>query len=150
MQNINQSLKVAIVGGSIAGLAAATSFIRLGATVNVFEKATPYFEGKGSSIGFCDIGLWQRLKGSRMIRVGQQAHRSQGAFVYGDLWNFWFSGLPSGTVSFSRPVTDLGDIESPSINGENFDLVIVADGGWSELRSKYFESTQPVFAGYQA
>jgi len=35
----------------------------------------------------------------------------------------------------------------PTIAGASFDLVIVADGGWSKLR-RYVTSTQPEYAGY--
>jgi hypothetical protein len=33
----------------------------------------------------------------------------QGAYFYGDLWRFWYEGLPSGCVKFGHPVTDQGD-----------------------------------------
>jgi len=40
-------LRVAVVGGSIGGLAAARVFHRLGASVKVFEKSPSSFEGRG-------------------------------------------------------------------------------------------------------
>ena len=81
-------LKVAIVGGSMGGLAAATAFLRLGAIVRVFEKSPAPFSDRGSSLGFCAVDSWQRLTGRRMIRRGTHASRAQGAFLYGDLWAF--------------------------------------------------------------
>jgi hypothetical protein len=63
---------VAIVGGSIAGLAAATAFLRLGFSVRVFEAADRPFYGRGGSIGYCNVELWQSLRGATMIRRGIQ------------------------------------------------------------------------------
>lgn len=142
-------LSVAIIGGSIGGLAAATAFHRLGWKVKVFEKAAS--QGLGGSLGFCDVQLWQRVKGERMIRRGTQASRMQGAFLYNDLWRFWFSALPEGTVEWGTIVTDLGDDPAkPTVKGETFDLAVIADGGWSSLRDKYFgTSREPEYAGYQ-
>lgn len=144
------AMKVAVVGGSIGGLAAANAFHRLGATVRVFEKSPSGFAGRGGSLGFCDVGLWQSLAGRRMLRRGVQSGRHQGGFFYGDLWQFWMDGLPPGTVVFNTAVESLGDnANQPSINGEAFDAVIVADGGWSRLRGLYFDKRQPEYAGYQ-
>lgn len=42
---VMEGIKVAIVGGSIGGLAAATALLRLGASVRVFEKSATPFAG---------------------------------------------------------------------------------------------------------
>lgn len=39
------------------------------------------------------------------------------------------------------------DVGRPTIDGEAFDLAILADGGWSKLR-RYVTSTMPEYAGY--
>lgn len=144
-------LKVAIIGGSIGGLAAANTYHRLGATVSVFEKSSTGFTGRGGSIGFCQVPLWEAVRGEPMMRRGERASRQQGGWVYGDLWTYLFEGLPRGVVRFGRAVDTLGDDPlRPRIDGETYDLAIVADGGWSELRGLYFERTRPVYAGYQA
>ena len=84
-----------------------------------------------------------------MIRRGVQASRQQGAFVYGDLWNFWYAALPAGTVIFNSAISDIGDdVTKPTVLGEVFDLAVIADGGWSQLRSKYFTRATPEYAGY--
>ncbi|KAJ3023776.1 UNVERIFIED_CONTAM: hypothetical protein HDU68_008459 [Siphonaria sp. JEL0065] len=141
--------EIAIVGGSLAGLAAATVLIRLGIIVTVFEKYNGSFENRGSSLGYVNIPLWEHLSGHQMIRRGTQMHRYQGAFYYGDLWRFWYSGLPEGTVKFGYTVTDLGeDPERPTIDGKTYDAVILADGGWSSLRSKYITKKQPEYSGH--
>ena len=128
-------MHVAIVGGSLAGLAAAVALNRLGILVSVFEKFPRGFEQRGSSLGFVDVPLWEHLRGIPMVRLGRRAHREQGAYYYGDLWKFLYNGLPEGCVKFGHTVTDLGDDEMhPTIDGKVYDVVIIADGGFSSLR----------------
>ena len=144
------STRVAVIGGSIGGLAAATAFHRLGATVRLFEKSPEELSKRGGSIGYCNVPLWESVRGGRMIRRGVRASRSQGAFWYGDLWRFWAEALPPGTISYGATVVDLGDDASrPTVNGQSYDLVVVADGGWSTLRGRYFGPAAPSYAGYQ-
>jgi 2-polyprenyl-6-methoxyphenol hydroxylase-like FAD-dependent oxidoreductase len=142
-------LNVAVIGGSLGGLAAANAFHRLGASVQVFEKFQHSFEQRGAGLGFVDVALWQHLRGAQMIRRGRQASRSQGGFFYGDLWQFLYAGLPEGCVKFNYTVQDLGeDTMRPTIDGTVFDIAIVADGGWSSLRHYVVGSKQPEYAGY--
>eukprot|EP00961_Rhodomonas_salina_P191292 2581115-Rhodomonas_salina.2 len=142
--------RVAVVGASLGGLAAANVFAQLpGFAVDVYERAASSFEDKGSGLGFVDVGLWQELRGVRMMRRGVQASRAQGAFFYGDLWKFLYQGLPSDTVHFGQRVENLGSnpSERPVIAGKEYDLVVAADGGWSGLRP-LVTSSMPVYAGY--
>ena len=142
-------MRVAIVGASLGGLAAANVFQQLGAQVKVFEKYSRNFSERGGGLGFVDVDMWQELRGVPMIRRGRRASREQGAFFYGDLWKFLFAGLPEGMVSFGYEIGDLGeDAAQPTIQGEVFDLAILADGGWSKLRRRYVTSSQPEYAGY--
>ena len=143
-------MNVAIVGGSLTGLAAANVFHRLGISVTVFEKFSRPLHDRGSSLGFVDVQLWEYLRGQRMTRMGAQAHRSQGAYYYGDLWRFLYEGLPEDCVKFNQIIHDLGvDPMKPTINDQVFDAVIVADGGFSSLR-KYVtgDDKQPEYAGH--
>ena len=48
-------MKVAVIGGSIGGLSAATVLHRLGCEVKVFEKSATPFKGRGGSIGYHGI-----------------------------------------------------------------------------------------------
>jgi 2-polyprenyl-6-methoxyphenol hydroxylase-like FAD-dependent oxidoreductase len=144
-----KDLRVAVVGGSIGGLAVAVALRRLGASVKVFEKGAESYKGRGGSMGYCDVPLWSRLRGAPMLRRGLPAHRSQGAYLYGDLWQFWMDALPPGTIRFGAEVHDLGeDTSTPRVEGEAFDLVVVADGGFSALRARYFDPAKPRYAGY--
>lgn len=102
-------MKVAVIGGSIGGLSAATVLHRLGCEVKVFEKSATPFKGRGGSIGYCNVPLWEEIAGRRMLRRGVQASRAQGAYVYGDLWNYWNDCLPAGTISYNQTITELGD-----------------------------------------
>ena len=143
--------RILIAGGGIGGLAAATAFARLGASVRIFEKAPTGFAGRGSSLGYVDNALWQRVTGRRMMRRGATASRQQGAYLYGDLWSYLAAGLPPSVFTYGAHVTDLGDdLARPTVNGEAFDLAVVADGGWSELRERYFGPERPEYAGWQA
>jgi len=145
-------MQVAIVGGSFTGLACANVLLRLGAIVTVFEKsATPFFN-RGSSLGYLDVQLWEYVRGdgSQMTRRGRRAHRSQGAFYYGDLWRYLYTGLPEGTVKFGSLVSGLGeDAARPTIDGTTYDLAIICDGGWSSLRERYLGiSRLPEYSGH--
>lgn len=144
-------MKVAIIGGSLGGLAAAHSFTRLGATATVFEKSTTTFEQRGACLGFVDVDMLQRIVGgSCFMRNGRPASLEQGGFYYGDVWNFLYSHLPEGTVKFGHTVDTLGDDpERPTVDGELFDVAVIADGGWSTLRRKYVDQEMPVYSGHQ-
>jgi 2-polyprenyl-6-methoxyphenol hydroxylase-like FAD-dependent oxidoreductase len=142
-------MRVAVVGGSIGGLAAAVALQRLGASVKVFEKGTQSDHGRGGSMGYCDVQLWSRLRGETMLRRGVPANRSQGAYLYGDLWRFWMDALRPQTVAFGVEVQDLGDdLSAPRVQGQAYDLAVVADGGFSALRARVFDSAEPRYAGY--
>jgi 2-polyprenyl-6-methoxyphenol hydroxylase-like FAD-dependent oxidoreductase len=97
-----------------------------------------------------------------MMRRGQRASRHQGSFFYGDLWKYLYEGLPENTVKFGRtvesltvndpvpddPVAAFGSSSTTpngerlprrrrptvSIGDETYDLVVVANGGFSTLR----------------
>jgi 2-polyprenyl-6-methoxyphenol hydroxylase-like FAD-dependent oxidoreductase len=144
------SYRVGIVGGSLAGLAAANALHRLGHSVHVYERLSSSLENRGSSLGYVDNALWHHVRGAPMMRLGRRAERSQGAYFYGDLWRFLYDGLPSGTVRFGSVVADLGPAlhEQPMIDGEVFDAVIIADGGFSSLRHHVNgHEQQPEYAG---
>lgn|GEM_PF-7115865 len=146
----NMPYHVGVVGGSLAGLAAANILHRLGHSVQVYEKYPASLETRGSSLGYVDNALWEYVRGASMMRMGRRAHRSQGAYYYGDLWRFLYDGLPPDTVRFGVTVSDLGPSPTaqPTINGEGFDAVIIADGGFSSLRHYVNgDAQQPEYAG---
>ena len=134
----------------MGGLACANLLTRLGASVSVFEKSEHTFEKRGACLGFVDVDMLQQIRGAPFIRNGRQASLDQGAFYYGDVWQFLYTGLPAGTVKFGRTVATLGeDTKKPSVDGEVYDIAIIADGGWSTLRVKYIETRVPEYTGHQ-
>jgi len=156
------NLKVAIIGGSLGGLAAANVFHRLGASVTIFEKQHSTMEARGACLGFVAVELWESIRGKRMTLPngrsvtrtpppdGRQSFENQGSFYYGDCWRFLYEGLPDGCIKFGQTVETIGDdTHTPMIDGEAFSLVVIADGGWSSLRSKYFDRERPEYTGYQ-
>ena len=118
--------------------------------MTVYEKYPGQFSSRGSSLGFVDISLWESVIGAKMTRMGKQAHRSQGAYHYGDLWKFLYEGLPDGTVKFGKTITTLGDdLTRPVVEGVEYDAVVIADGGWSSLRKLVTgDDKQPEYAGH--
>merc|ERR1712070_67043 len=144
-------MKVAVIGGSLGGLATANVFHRLGAAVTVFEKSATTFEKRGACLGFVDVDLLQRIVGgTRFTRHGRKASLEQGGFYYGDVWHFLYSGLPKGVVKLGCTVDTLGpDPDKPTVEGEVFDLAVICDGGWSTLRSKYVDQREPEYSGHQ-
>jgi 2-polyprenyl-6-methoxyphenol hydroxylase-like FAD-dependent oxidoreductase len=84
-------MNVAIIGDFLGGLAAANVFHRQGATVTVFEKSPSSLENRGGSLGFLDVGLWQKVRGSSLLRGGRQASYSDGLSYYGDMWKFLYA-----------------------------------------------------------
>jgi len=101
-----------------------------------------------------------------MMRRGQRASRYQGSFYYGDLWKFLYEGLPEDTVKFGRTIDSLtvndpsthGGMPTVSIGDEPYDLVVVSDGGFSNLRKYVLGDAssemnsrfmlEPEYAGY--
>ena len=94
------------------------------------------------------MGLWEELRGTQKLRHGKQASRAQGALYYGDHWRFFHAGLSRGTVRLGHTVQSLGnDTARPVVNGEVYDMAVIADGGWSGLRH-YFTQKVPFYSGY--
>jgi 2-polyprenyl-6-methoxyphenol hydroxylase-like FAD-dependent oxidoreductase len=147
--------RAAVVGGSLGGLAAAHALSQTGWTVDVLERSPQELRYKGSGLGFVHTQAWESLTQRPMMRRQRRASRAQGSFYYGDLWGFLYDGLPSDSVNvkFGKSVTELrGSVEAPMIEDQQYDLVVVADGGFSTLREHVFankdEIPQPEYAGY--
>jgi 2-polyprenyl-6-methoxyphenol hydroxylase-like FAD-dependent oxidoreductase len=168
--------RVAIIGGSLGGLAAAHALHQTGWLVDVYERATGPLQNKGSGLGFVHVPAWEALIHKTMMRRNRRASRDLGAFYYGDLWKFLYDGLPKDdgiVVKFGKTITELNNDGGKNLNesfdqqkqqknsnimvdGVSYDLVILCDGGFSALR-KYVlgnmndvnvDSAQPIYAGY--
>lgn len=90
-----------------------------------------------------DLQLLQSIRGSNQ--------RPKSTNYYGDVWDYLYKGLPAGTVLFNQNILSIGDVNSPEITTQHgtkkFDMVILADGGWSTLRKHVVEG-EPEYAGY--
>ena len=143
--------RVAIIGGSLGGLATANVLTNLGFDVTVYEKASEGYSHRGACLGFVDVEQLERVAGRPFCRNGRRASLDQGAFFYGDVWSFLYSSLPAGCVKFGHTVDDIGDDPNkPTIDGQVFDLVVISDGGFSTLRDRYIDSkAAPDYSGHQ-
>jgi 2-polyprenyl-6-methoxyphenol hydroxylase-like FAD-dependent oxidoreductase len=95
------------------------------------------FRNRGGSLGIVDVAAWEALRndGVPMMRRGRRANRAQGAYFYGDLWRYLWEGLPdNASVRYGKCVQGIGNVYNPVIDGIPYDLVVLADGGFSTLR----------------
>jgi len=154
--------QIAIVGASIGGLAAANVLTQLGASVTVLEQYESRFEDRGGGMN-ADVPLYQSIRQSDQLplhNMPQGVHllatiRPDSGIttvLYGDAWRYLYEGLPDGVVKFGVQVDYISDpdTERPGlIIGDvlhAFDLIVLADGGWSQLR-RYVTTAEPVYSG---
>ena len=70
--NLTMPFHIAIVGGSLAGLAAANGLHRLGHAVTVYEKFVAPLDTRSSSLGSVGNTLWGYVRGAPMLRLGRR------------------------------------------------------------------------------
>ena len=141
VQNLSQR-QAGVVGASLGGLSAALVLHQSGFKVTVYEKFPSGFEKRGGGLGGVDMRLMQAIAGSKTY-----PRSGSGGYFYGDLWQYFYEALPKGSVLFDQGVDSVGDVNEPTINGKKFDLVILADGGFSTLRDCVSKG-EPEYAGY--
>jgi 2-polyprenyl-6-methoxyphenol hydroxylase-like FAD-dependent oxidoreductase len=160
---------VAVIGGSLGGLAAANVLVQLGATVVVYEQFEHGFAERGSGINI-SMSLYQDIRQSsemmRLVDVAALVPNAKkpmddlfGAIptmkqaFYGDAWQYLAEELPRDTVQYASQIEELVDAKTNKpklvVDGttQAFDLIVLADGGWSALR-RHVTTTQPKYAGY--
>jgi 2-polyprenyl-6-methoxyphenol hydroxylase-like FAD-dependent oxidoreductase len=167
--------RVAIVGGSIAGCAAAVALSRVGCEVVVYERSRGDLLGRGMGIGIPPTAFEELVSEGfldRQLPSYRNDHRvwlTNGPELghirwrqpfpalftsWGVVWRALRSRVPDGAYRLSASVTRI----EPDANGvmvatedgwpERFDAVVGADGYRSLARGLVDSSAQPEYAGY--
>lgn len=152
-------LTIAVIGGSIGGLFAATLLTKAGHDVTVYERSEHGLARRGAGLVAQQelFDLLHRVGRDDAARVGVVAHERitldrAGRIVYRDpspqtqlSWDYLYdvlrSQLPTGTYRLASPVQSVDSTEQHAVvrladgRGEKFDLVIGADGLNSVVRA---------------
>ena len=168
--------RVTVVGGSIAGCAAAIALQRLGADVQVFERSSGALHDRGSGIAI-PLALRDELIGADYLRAdyptcvaarrhwvvadgtddGRLLWRQPGAAAmsnWGVLWRSLRAGVPDdryhdGTiVRRVAPRDDHVEITLDDGAATRTDVLIGADGYHSTVREIVAGDARPHYAGY--
>ncbi|RAR65706.1 2-polyprenyl-6-methoxyphenol hydroxylase-like FAD-dependent oxidoreductase [Paraburkholderia unamae] len=167
-------MKIAIVGGSIAGLATALTLRCVGHEVTIFERTAAGMRGHGGGVAVL----------RQMMRfLEQHGHATRKTLAVPVEWRRWLASdgslieesreivpfsswdavyrslsemLPPDVVRYGEAVTNLrnrqGGVEI-EINGRETlaaDLLIAADGAGSGMRAMLFPDYRASYAGYLA
>jgi len=167
--------RVAVVGGSIAGCAAAIALSRVGCEVVVYERSRGDLLGRGMGIGIPPVAFEELVSEGYLDRELPGYHNDHRVWLtngpelgrirwrqpfpalftsWGVVWRALRSRVPEGTYRLSSSVTRI----EPDANGvlvatedgwpERFDAVVGADGYRSLARGLVDAASQPVYAGY--
>ncbi len=168
--------RVGVIGGSIAGCAAAIALDRLGCDVQVLERSTVELSDRGHGIlvpiplrdelieaGYLARGYASCPVSERwwIIEDGTPAGRrlwtqpSQAAMNnWGGLWRSLRGQVASGTYRRAAQLVDFDarpdgvTVELADGSREEFDALVGADGYRSTLRARLHPETSPSYAGY--
>ncbi len=171
-------MRVAVVGGSIAGCSAAVELTRVGHEVTVLERSRGGLKGRGAGIG-TPLETFQTLVARDLIGeatprcvvsdhplVGRKdendryGHRaltlplSMALLNWGDLWNQLRARVPNHAYVEGRTITGAtqGDREVvvSAADGwsDTYDLVLFADGYQSIGRRTLFPEAELSYRGY--
>ncbi|WP_328516552.1 FAD binding domain-containing protein [Tardiphaga alba] len=169
------SLRVAIVGGSVGGLFAATLLQRAGHQVKVYERSTHGLQGRGAGLvpqdeifeilrllghsGIADAGIVasERITLDRFGTIIDRVARSQMQISWDYLYTTLRSILDEGSYYVGKAVASVGESEQAAWirfddgGHADADLVIGADGIGSIVRQAVVgPESRPTYAGYVA
>lgn len=163
------SLRVGVVGGSIAGLSVAAALGRLGADVVVLERGAvePGSRGGGLGVSLELCRALARTPGDIPRHLVHQRRRLwiQGAehdepadiavTSYSILWRWLRAQLPPSVLELGQTVALIESqagrprVTTSDARARSFDLVVAADGGASDARHYVLGTgAQASFAGY--
>lgn len=171
-------MRVAVVGGSIAGCTAAIELSRVGHQVTVIERSRGGLKGRGAGIG-TPIETFRTLVSRDLIseatprfevsehplvgrsdandRLGHRALTlplSMALLNWRDLWSQLRARVPASdyvegrTITGAKQVSDGVTITSPDGWSETYDLVLFADGYRSMGRRALFPHAELTYRGY--
>lgn len=169
-------LKIAVIGGSIAGCAAATALTRAGCNVEIFERSSRGLMDRGSGIGLpgplratlmengylpkgfpsCEMKSrwWQFPDGSRDgTRLWTQATPAF-ANNWGNLWRALRETVSDDIYHEGKMLTEFTEtalgvtVVFQDEEARNFDLLIGADGYNSVVRQRMHPHVETEYAGY--
>lgn len=169
-------MKVGVIGGSIAGCAAATAFARAGCDVEVFERSAKGLMDRGSGIGipgplranlmekgylprdFAGCAMkrrwWQFPDGTPDGRRLWTQATAAYANNWGNLWKALRQNVPDASYHEGRKLEEFNETrDHVSVcfqNGEirSFDLLVGADGYQSLVRKQLHPKAATVPAEY--
>lgn len=163
------SLRIVVVGGSLAGLAAANVLARAGADVTVLERGQAGFETRGGGLGL-DLasvtGLCEEGPPPHLVLTERRVTTPAGDVIeptrlpvtaYGALWSWLQQGVrgTSARLRLGTRVVALvahdEEVHVSCADGSRVDcdLLVLADGGASQLRAGLPGCATPrVYAGY--
>jgi 2-polyprenyl-6-methoxyphenol hydroxylase-like FAD-dependent oxidoreductase len=177
-RNATRDLRVGIIGGSIAGCAAAIELARLGCEVTVFERSGEELKDRGAGLGvppsvietfrarglidpnipIFEAGAFvRRWRTAAEPRFGYLAWRQTTAMVllnWGALYRSLRERVPAGVYHTEQRVAAISSRTDRVVLGlsngrqHEFDLVICADGYLSLGRQRLFPEIELPYAGY--
>jgi len=171
-----QGTKVGIVGGSIAGCAAAVALERAGCEVEVFERSSGELKDRGSGIviplplreqlieagylppayPFCELRerWWLLDDGSSAGRTLWEQESHAAANNWGVLWRSLRARVSDECYRDDVALTDLKQVSDgvraafTDGSTRTFDVLVGADGYRSAVRGQLHPNSRPEYAGY--
>ncbi len=162
-------MKIAIIGASIAGLAATALLLKQGHEVVVYEQHPESLKDQGAGVTVTqelldklrennilseDVPIVNITKRSivrssleRAETIADQTSFSARALHWQTLYTLLKSKVPEKNIKTSHRVDT---IENLTIDGEKFDLILGADGHNSFTAKTLFKEIKPEYAGYIA
>jgi len=169
--------RVGIIGGSIAGCAAAIAFSRAGYRVEVYERSSRGLNDRGSGIALpmplrnslveadylpreypvCPLRMrwWQYHDGTPIgRRLWSQPTPTAASNNWGMLWRALRARVDDACYHEGKQLAGFDEmtdhVQARFADGttERFDLLVGADGYHSAVRNKLHPHVQPEFAGY--
>lgn len=168
--------RVAVVGGSIAGCAAAIALERLGCRVEVFERSSGVLRDRGSGIaiplvlrdeliaaGYLPASYpsceptsrwWAVADDDGTARVLWEQPSAAALSNWGVLWSALRAGVPDANYHDDVTVSDIAQLDDGVTvtfgdgSSRGFDVLVGADGYRSVVRQLHWPRSEPTYAGY--